>query len=112
MSKKIKIIPDDGTFQDIVIEPSKNNQLVLVDFFATWCGPCKSIAPILEELAAEIDEDTTICKIDIDKNQDIASKYNIRSIPTILFFKNGEKVDHCVGLVGRDELKTKINHLR
>lgn len=81
---------------------------VLVDFFATWCGPCKMLAPVLEELAEEYKEKITILKIDVDEFSPIASKFSVFSIPTLILFKDGEIVKKTVGFKDLDGLKTFI----
>ena len=85
-----------------------SNKPVLVDFWAAWCGPCKSIAPILEELAGEMKASLQVCKVDVDNNTDIAGKFDIRAIPTMLLFKDGEVAETVVGLVSKDALKNRI----
>jgi thioredoxin 1 len=83
-------------------------ELVVVDFWAEWCGPCKMIGPIVEELAKEYEGKAKIGKVNVDKNSDISMKYGIRSIPTILFLKGGEVVDKQVGLTSKEGLTSKI----
>jgi len=83
----------------------------LVDFWAPWCGPCRMIAPVIEELAAEYEGKANICKVNTDEEQDIAVKYGIRSIPTILFFKNGEVVERMVGDASKQAFADKLNAL-
>jgi thioredoxin 1 len=82
--------------------------LALVDFWAAWCGPCRMVAPIVEELAKEYDGKLKVGKVDVDLNTRVASKFNIRSIPSILFFKDGKVVDTIVGAVPRPVLERKI----
>ena len=85
--------------------------VALVDFWAPWCGPCRMIAPVIEELAEDFEGIAKICKVNTDEEQDIAVKYGIRSIPTILFFKNGEMVDQMVGAASKQAFTDKINSL-
>lgn len=81
---------------------------LLVDFWAPWCGPCKAIAPLLEELAKELDGKASIAKVNVDENSAIAAKYNIRAIPTLLVFKDGKMVDQVVGMIGKDDLRRRL----
>ncbi|MFD2637524.1 thioredoxin [Piscibacillus salipiscarius] len=79
--------------------------LVLVDFWAAWCGPCKMIAPVLEELDSEMSDQVQIVKLDVDENQETAQKYGVMSIPTLILFKDGEKVDQTMGFQPKDALQ-------
>ena len=97
MSDKITEL-DSNTFESAV---NNSPVPVVVDFWAPWCGPCKAIAPILEELAEELGDRAKICKVNVDNNSDIAGKYEIRAIPTILVFKSGELADTIVGLTSK-----------
>ena len=97
-----------ANFSDEVI---KSPVPVLVDFWAEWCGPCKMIAPILDEIATEYDGKIKIGKVNIDDQQDLASQHGIRAIPTLLVFKNGEVADQIVGLRSKRDLKANLDRL-
>ena len=85
--------------------------LVMVDFWAVWCGPCRMIAPTIEELAKEYTGKIKVGKLNTDENPEVASKYKIMGIPTVMFFKDGQKVDQVVGAVPKQQLKAKIDSL-
>ena len=87
------------------------NGVTLVDFWAPWCGPCRMIAPIIEELAEDFEGKATIAKVNTDEEQDIAIKYGIRSIPTLLFFKDGQVVDQMIGAAGKNVIADKLDAL-
>ena len=89
-------------------EALKSDLPVLVDFWAPWCGPCKALTPIVEKLVAELDGKVKVCKLNIDESPDIAGKYSIMSIPTLLIFKNGAVSDQLVGLVSKDKIMAKL----
>ena len=92
-------------------ESTINEGVTLVDFWAPWCGPCRMIAPIIEELAEDFDGKATIAKVNTDEEQDIAIKFGIRSIPTLLFFKDGKVVDQMIGAAGKNVIADKIDAL-
>ena len=93
------------TFTSEVLEQTK---LVLVDFWAEWCGPCKQIAPTLEELAEKYSENLSVCKVDVDSNRELALQYNVRSIPSLMIFKDGEMGDSLIGAVSLEELEDLV----
>mgnify|MGYP000603769716 FL=1 len=102
------IAVNDSNFEEVVL---KSAQPVLVDFWAEWCGPCKMMLPIVEEISAEFEGKLTVAKVDVDSSQGTAAKFGIRNIPTILFFKGGKVVDKQVGAVPKAALVDKINKL-
>lgn len=102
------IAVNDSNFEEVVL---KSEQPVLVDFWAEWCGPCKMMLPIVEEISKEFEGKLTVAKVDVDSSQGTAAKFGIRNIPTILFFKGGSVVDKQVGAVPKASLVGKIEKL-
>ena len=99
---------NDSNFEAEVI----NSDIpVLVDFWAAWCGPCKSIAPILDQLAEEYSGKVKIAKVNVDSNQSLAKEYQVMSIPNMVFFKGGKKVDQVIGFTPKQELAKKLDEL-
>lgn len=88
-----------------------SSRLVLVDFWASWCGPCRMLSPIVDDIAKEFEGKIEVAKCNIDDAEEVAAKYGIRSIPTLLFFKDGEVVDKTVGFVNKAEIEKRINNL-
>lgn len=106
MSNIIKL--DTNSFEKEILNCSG---VVLVDFWAEWCGPCKMQLPVLEEISSEM-TDVRVCKVNVDENNELAIKFGIRSIPTMMIFKNGEKVDQLVGLKQKNELVGKLTQYK
>ena len=96
----------DQSFQETVLNSDKP---VLVDFWATWCGPCRMLGPIIEEIATDFEGKALVGKVDVDNNQQVSVDYGIRNIPTVLIFKNGKGVDKIVGVAPKEVIAEKLN---
>ena len=103
MGKSVQVT--DSTFEELVVN---SETPVLVDFWAAWCGPCKMIAPVLDEIATDLDGKLVIGKLDVDANQDTSMAFGVMSIPTLLLFKNGEPVDRIVGFQPKPQLVKRL----
>jgi len=95
----------DQNFRDMI---KSSDKMILVDFWADWCGPCKQLAPALEDASNDLQEKILVFKINIDQNPEMPSRYSVRGLPTILFFKNGEVVDRQIGVLPKSKLYEKI----
>ena len=100
------------TDENFDTEVLKSNKPIVVDFWAEWCGPCKMLTPVINEIANEFSDDFSIGKLNVDENSDIAAQYGIRSIPCLLFFKNGKVEKQIVGAVEKTEISTILNELK
>lgn len=103
-----EVILTDANFEQEVLQAQGP---VLVDFWATWCGPCRMLAPVVEEIAKEYEGRVKVCKLDVDQGMNASAKYRISTVPTLIFFKNGEVVAQAVGLQSKAALVEKLNAL-
>ena len=98
----------DSSFEETVL---KSEKPVMVDFWAAWCGPCRMVGPIIDEISSEYENKAIVGKVDIDSNQEFAAKYGVRNIPTVLVFSNGELVDRHVGVAPKDTYAAALDNL-
>jgi len=103
-----EVIVNDTNFEEEVL---KAQQPVLVDFWATWCGPCRMLGPVVEELAKEYEGKVKVCKLNVDEGMNTSTQYRISTVPTLLFFKDGKVTDQAVGLQSKSALEEKLNSL-
>jgi thioredoxin 1 len=107
MSEGVTSVTNDSWEKEVM----QSQNVVMVDFWAAWCGPCKMVAPVVEELAKEYEGKAKFFKLNTDENPDLASRYKIRGIPTLMFFKNGQIMEQIVGVVPKAQLKAKLDTL-
>ncbi len=118
MAKKIRSMPEVEPHKKVINLTNANfkqhtqNGIALVDFWAAWCMPCKMMAPVLNELAEEVQDKAKICKLNIEEQQQLATNFKVKSIPTIILFRNGKEVDRVVGVKTKDFLLQKIERLK
>ena len=105
MDNSATLTIDENNFES---EVTKSDKPVLVDFWAEWCGPCKMIAPVLDEIAKEKGNAVKVAKVNIDDNQSLSFRFNVRAIPTLLFFKNGQVVDQVTGMTSKKDLLGRL----
>lgn len=98
--------------QDQFIKTVEDNNIVVIDFFADWCGPCQTLLPTVHKLAEELKDDVTIKKVNVDTNRELSAAFNVRSIPTLVYFKNGKEVARHNGLISEGMLRGHINQLK
>ncbi|HEV8422881.1 MAG TPA: thioredoxin [Chthoniobacterales bacterium] len=108
MENSAAVTVDEANFDNEVV---KSTQPVLVDFWAEWCGPCKMIAPVLDEIAREKAGSVKVAKVNVDENQSLSLRYNIRAIPTLLFFKDGQLRDQITGMTSKKDLVSRLDSL-
>jgi thioredoxin 1 len=108
MENSAAVTIDEANFDN---EVTKSAQPVLVDFWAEWCGPCKMIAPILDEIAKEKAGSVKVAKVNVDNNQSLSARYNVRAIPTLLFFKDGQLRDQVTGMTSKKDLLSRLEAL-
>ncbi|HEY2712673.1 MAG TPA: thioredoxin [Chthoniobacterales bacterium] len=108
MENSAAVTVDEANFDNEVV---KSTQPVLVDFWAEWCGPCKMIAPVLDEIAREKAGSVKVAKVNVEENQSLSLRYNIRAIPTLLFFKDGQLRDQITGMTSKKDLLSRLDSL-
>ncbi|MCI5970312.1 MAG: thioredoxin [Oscillospiraceae bacterium] len=101
MAGKSVVMVDSKNFEDVVINSTKP---VLVDFYADWCGPCQMLAPVIDEIAEELEGEAVVCKLNVDEARDLAMEFRVATIPTLMVFKNGEAVETVIGARPKDEI--------